>query len=851
MLKLLNNKLFLILTVFFIGFQSEIYAQDGEEEVCNGIANSLMISNPGDIPPNFDMNLVCIDITYPECPGDGGSLDLEWEKIGDLGGLGRFQLINISDETVDPISSSMIVSSITSGTWDPSVPDPGLYNLIFQSFDGSDDIFYENNPIDLNSSENSVIVIGDPISISNPICDSDQGFFRILSITGGSPESNNSVDNFTFYVDEVDQGNIFDPVDGYTFNFADENGDGDVAGGEFTVTVIAVDNNSPCSGELNFTFPDPGNIESEVRIHHQSCPEEEDAYLELELINDDGTSEVELIWSEYDSLTNQYVFVSYQNNTYGDPDDLILDSNDGGLAGGVSVIYFEPDSIDGISTDFENDFFVDIFSGIGSVNGREFILEASYIDGSTNCTFIYENELEPLTIYRLLEPNLEQDSVIKIQPLCNELNGPPSPDGDPFEINDDDAGGIITFPLTALSGGDNLNEIFDIELGQDDWSFVLLKNGVEIQTFSTEDAVDEQITWENLEAGSYTIEILYPSIDIITSISFPGGDVSHEINTSFSNCNAIEYGEFILNEPEEITFDAEGISANYCNGELNGYPEITNIDGGTPYDTDSNLINPIESTNNSGYYEINVYDDQEENIGESIYNLEGDVISNGGKTYYVTLMDANGCESTPKSITIYEPDELDLSDSNIFSYTIDSLACYGDTNAVINFTFNPSESGPDGPFTYELIDSNGLIIDDGNDNPFDFTGLSAGTYELNIFDTDDYDELDLSTSTCAADTLITIDSIMPLSVFIDSITNVSCFQGSDGAVIYDITGGTAPYSYNESSGLVSGSYTDTIIDSNGCEAYIDFEITEPDLLEISSTIQNVSKRSGSVISKSI
>ena len=47
---------------------------------------------------------------------------------------------------------------------------------------------------------------------------------------------------------------------------------------------------------------------------------------------------------------------------------------------------------------------------------------------------------------------------------------------------------------------------------------------------------------------------------------------------------------------------------NLCYGQENGYVEIDNATGGTPYSSDATLSNPIPNTAGDGYYELMIYD---------------------------------------------------------------------------------------------------------------------------------------------------------------------------------------------------------------------------------------------------
>ena len=78
--------------------------------------------------------------------------------------------------------------------------------------------------------------------------------------------------------------------------------------------------------------------------------------------------------------------------------------------------------------------------------------------------------------------------------------------------------------------------------------------------------------------------------------------------------------------------------------------------------------------------------------------------------------------------------------------------------------------------------------------------------------------------------------VAALSSSVSSSVAVSCFGGNNGAINLAVSGGTAPYTYDWStgattqniSGLASGSYTVTVTDANGCASTTaSISITQP------------------------
>ncbi len=97
-------------------------------------------------------------------------------------------------------------------------------------------------------------------------------------------------------------------------------------------------------------------------------------------------------------------------------------------------------------------------------------------------------------------------------------------------------------------------------------------------------------------------------------------------------------------------------------------------------------------------------------------------------------------------------------------------------------------------------------------------------------------------------------ALTPVDVFMKSgalpnniqIDTVNCFGANDGAISYDVDGGTPPFSFQWSNGdsiqninnLTAGNYDLTISDVAGCIGEKTFNITEPALLQTLSVDQN-------------
>nr|MDQ3046405.1 gliding motility-associated C-terminal domain-containing protein [Bacteroidota bacterium] len=166
-------------------------------------------------------------------------------------------------------------------------------------------------------------------------------------------------------------------------------------------------------------------------------------------------------------------------------------------------------------------------------------------------------------------------------------------------------------------------------------------------------------------------------------------------------------------------------------------------------------------------------------------------------TYFVEVTGADGCVSIA-SVIIDEPTPIGFSVSN----TIEPL-CNGNSNGSI--TAIPS--GGTLPYSYSWAPAGGSAAT--------ATGLPANTYTVTVIDANGCSST--QTIILTSPTVLTISS---------TTTPSSCNTIPDGAIDVTVGGGTLPYAYQWSggstavtedlSGVLSGSYTITVTDSNNC-----------------------------------
>ncbi|MEM6964889.1 MAG: T9SS type A sorting domain-containing protein [Bacteroidota bacterium] len=183
-----------------------------------------------------------------------------------------------------------------------------------------------------------------------------------------------------------------------------------------------------------------------------------------------------------------------------------------------------------------------------------------------------------------------------------------------------------------------------------------------------------------------------------------------------------------------------------------------------------------------------------------------------GGDYILTITDANGCE-TIELFNIASPDSIEIMAS------IADVSCFGGDDGWID----PTISGGNGGFTFVWNNANQELIN---------SNLLAGNYALSVTDSEG----------CSQSMDFVISE--PNEIIITpTVTEVSCYDGADGAVDLWVVGGTGGFIYNwdvgANSGLTSGTYTVTVTDVNNCTATETVFIPQPDSLTVDLQITEI------------
>ncbi len=295
----------------------------------------------------------------------------------------------------------------------------------------------------------------------------------------------------------------------------------------------------------------------------------------------------------------------------------------------------------------------------------------------------------------------------------------------------------------------------------------------------------------------------------------------------YNGCPFID--TYTITEPAQLSLGSASFVDVSCNGGSDGSITVE-VTGGTPSYTFSSNGSSIAPNNING----------------NLYSFTG----LSAATYTLTVTDTNNCASI-----VAEVNQI-ISEPQAITHTISdfALACFDDDNGVIDGTI----SGGTAPYTI-INDISGTSINVNTDGgSFSFNGLIAGNYTFSITDANGA----TGDAGCASTASATVTQPSQLAATA-SLSNVKCFNNSDGAILLNPAGGTGPYYFAWTTsngtiqvgeettasitGLPPGIYDVTITDDNGCDIVQSYEITEPNPLQITPTFSSFNSGSGSTI----
>ena len=262
--------------------------------------------------------------------------------------------------------------------------------------------------------------------------------------------------------------------------------------------------------------------------------------------------------------------------------------------------------------------------------------------------------------------------------------------------------------------------------------------------------------------------------------------------------NAIDENGCVVQEafqvmaPDSIFFDLV-IEDVTCNGEANGSICVENATGGT------------------GALSFQV----DPPAGAFQFDPCFDVAAG---TYVVTVMDEVGCEVSSDPQLLIEPDAIQL----ILTPTEITCTSYADGMLMVE--------GIGGTGALNLVEPEDGAL------PYTLENLDEGPIGVTVQDENG------CLITEAAD-IVEPDSLQVEWLFLEDVV---CGGDCDGTAIVDFSGGTGTVQltlngnddYNFAA-LCAGEYTATVVDGNGCMDSTQFEIMEPDPIEVLIDVTNV------------
>ncbi|MGW8123323.1 PKD domain-containing protein [Roseivirga echinicomitans] len=408
------------------------------------------------------------------------------------------------------------------------------------------------------------------------------------------------------------------------------------------------------------------------------------------------------------------------------------------------------------------------------------------VTDNNNCTFTNSYTItDPpkviVTPSSLIEPSCNGAIDGSITVLASNGTGPYTYDwggGNTGPTLSNIAAGDYTVTVTDLGTNCTVTEIISL-----DEPSLIVSNAV-VADISCNGQVDGSITLTPTGGtGGYT----YLWSNGATTNSITGLSAANYSVTITDNSNCSVFEAFTIVEPAPLTttIDIEDV---LCKGAFTGSIDLTPADGTAPY---SFLWSNGATTE--------------------------DLVNVAAGDYTVIITDAAGCFIS-RNITIAEPAEV-----LVLSGTAIDITCNGANNGSIDFTV----TGGIAPYSYEW--NTGATSQD-------VSGLDAGVYTVKVTDANG----------CIKFNSFTIAEPAVLAVNL-SKTDITCNAADDGTINLNVGGGTAPYTYlwndgntdQNRTGLTDGTYTVTVTDKNSCQNTKSITISEPLLLSVTSTKQDV------------
>lgn len=288
----------------------------------------------------------------------------------------------------------------------------------------------------------------------------------------------------------------------------------------------------------------------------------------------------------------------------------------------------------------------------------------------------------------------------------------------------------------------------------------------------------------------------------------------------------------VLGTADSLTVCPTTTTTYTLNAHYSNCPGATTVDVSdqvtvTPSGTLQTSINSVQNITcfgaNNGSASVNI------NIGSPPYTYSWTPSGGNGPTasnlntgnYTVSITDASGCINI-LPVTITQPPLLTANNS-----TPTNVSCFNGSDGVVSVAV--AGGTPNYIYLWSPSGGNGATA----------SNLTAGNYTVTVTDANG----------CTATSTTTIAHPTVLTALAYTVTNVSCFLGSNGSATVNPGGGTGPYTYLWSpaggntitaNSLSAGTFTITVTDAHGCTITSTTLITQPTVLAaVGSTVTNV------------
>lgn len=355
-------------------------------------------------------------------------------------------------------------------------------------------------------------------------------------------------------------------------------------------------------------------------------------------------------------------------------------------------------------------------------------------------------------------------------------------------------------------------------------------------------AVSSGTTATNLSSGSYTLNITDNngcSTQTTIIIAQPTQSLSAIASGNSVTCFGGATGSASINinggTPNYITIWNPSVSStSVASGLTAGSYVITILDNNSCQTTTSiNITQPTNVTgtlipNNAscGLPNGSITSQISGGVGPYTYSWSpvSGITSTLGNlfpgTYSVEVSDAQACLKT------FTTSLINIAGPTVSINSGTNVSCFGGNNGMALGTIVSGTS----PFNINWFPYGGTATL--------ASSLIAGNYTVIVTDA-------LGCITTAS-TVITEPPILNIQGF--TVTPVSCFNGNDGSIVTDVTGGLPSYTYSWTpgtantssiSGLTAGSYTLLVKDNKNCTAVSSMTVSQPQTLTL--TVTNVAQ----------